>query len=67
MKDLRLQDIPSKIIDIETFDAGKESLVFVLSNGILKYAPLPPHGETKIVTHNNKVTRLLYNEGELFE
>ncbi|MCP1149455.1 XtrA/YqaO family protein [Bacillus sp. 1735sda2] len=66
MKDLRLQDIPSKIIDIETFDT-KEPIVLVFSNGILKYTQLPPHGETKIVTHNNKVTRLLFNEGELFE
>ncbi len=66
MKDLRLQDIPSKIIDIETLDT-KEPIVLVFSNGILKYTQLPPHGETKIVTHNNKVTRLLFNEGELFE
>ncbi|TFV09256.1 XtrA/YqaO family protein [Bacillus sp. WP8] len=63
---MRLQDIPSKIIDIETLDT-KEPIVLVFSNGILKYTQLPPHGETKIVTHNNKVTRLLFNEGELFE
>ncbi|MDX5483636.1 XtrA/YqaO family protein [Bacillus pumilus] len=63
---MRLQDIPSKIIDIETLDT-KEPIVLVFSNGILKYTLLPPHGETKIVTHNNKVTRLLFNEGELFE
>ncbi|MBY0189147.1 hypothetical protein H7S25_04140 [Bacillus aerophilus] len=67
MKDLRLQDIPSKIIDIETLDIGKEPIIFVLSNGILKYASLPPHGETKIVTHDNKVTRVSFNEGELFK
>ncbi|QXJ47137.1 XtrA/YqaO family protein [Bacillus altitudinis] len=63
---MRLQDIPSKIIDIETLDT-KEPIVLVFSNGILKYTQLPSHGETKIVTHNNKVTRLLFNEGELFE
>ncbi|WP_113387304.1 XtrA/YqaO family protein [Bacillus pumilus] len=63
---MRLQDIPSKIIDIETLDT-KEPIVLVFSNGILKYTQLPPHGETKIITHNNKVTRLLFNEGELFE
>nr|WP_280149924.1 XtrA/YqaO family protein [Bacillus safensis]MDH3097584.1 XtrA/YqaO family protein [Bacillus safensis] len=55
------------MIDIETFDTGKEPIVFVLSNGILKSAPLPPHGETKIVTHDNKVTRVSFNEGELFK
>ncbi|MER3124488.1 XtrA/YqaO family protein [Bacillus pumilus] len=64
---MRLQAIPSKIIDIETLGTGKESIVLVFSNGILKYTQLPPHGETKIVTHNNIVTRLLFNEGELFE
>ncbi|MBB6600940.1 XtrA/YqaO family protein [Bacillus safensis] len=63
---MRLQAIPSKIIDIETLGT-KEPIVLVFSNGILKYTQLPPHGETKIVTHNNKVTRLLFNEGELFE
>ncbi|WP_345807568.1 XtrA/YqaO family protein [Bacillus pumilus] len=63
---MRLQDIPSKIIDIETL-VTKEPIVLVFSDGILKYTQLPPHGETKIVTHNNKVTRLLFNEGELFE
>ncbi|WP_144468311.1 XtrA/YqaO family protein [Bacillus pumilus] len=62
---MRLQDIPSKIIDIETLDT-KEPIVLVFSNGILKYTQLPPHGETKIVTHDNKVTRVTFNEGELF-
>ncbi|WP_275574579.1 XtrA/YqaO family protein [Bacillus zhangzhouensis] len=28
---------------------------------------MPSHGETKIVTHDNKVTRVNFNEGELFE
>ncbi|MFD4419823.1 XtrA/YqaO family protein [Bacillus sp. JNUCC-24] len=65
MKDLRLKEIPSKII--ETLDTGKEPIVLVFSDGTLKYTQLPPHGETKIVTHNNKVTRLIFNEGELFE
>ncbi|MGN7404288.1 XtrA/YqaO family protein [Bacillus safensis] len=62
---MRLQDIPSKIIDIE--NAGKEPIVFLLSDGVAKYAPLPPHGETKIVTHDNKVTHVSFNEGELFK
>ncbi|WP_326380751.1 XtrA/YqaO family protein [Bacillus safensis] len=66
MKDLRLQDIPSKIIDIETFDTGKEPIVLVLSDGKARFAPLPSHGEIKIVTHDNKVTRVNFNEGELF-
>lgn len=65
MKDLRLQDIPSNIIDIENI--GKEPIVLVLSDGKARFAPLPAHGETKIITHDNKVTRVSFNEGELFE
>lgn len=65
MKDLRLQDVPSKIIDIE--NTGKEPIVFVLSDGIVRYAQLPAHGETKIITYDNKVTRVSFNEGELFK
>ncbi|QWS49859.1 XtrA/YqaO family protein [Bacillus sp. JNUCC-24] len=64
---MRLQEIPSKIIDIETLDTGKEPIVLVFSDGILKYTQLPSHGETKIVTHDNKVTRVNFNEGELFK
>ncbi|MFA9144870.1 XtrA/YqaO family protein [Bacillus safensis] len=67
MKDLRLQDIPSKIIDIETLGAGKEPIVLVFSDGKARFAPLPSHGETKIVTHDKKVTRVSFNEGELFK
>lgn len=64
---MRLQDIPSKIIDnIETLGT-KEPIVVVLSDGKARYAPLPSHGETKIVTHDNKVTRVSFNEGELFK
>lgn len=62
---MRLQDIPSKIIDIETL-ARKGPIVLVLSEGKARFAPLPSHGETRIVTHDNKVTRVTFNEGELF-
>ncbi|MDH6598409.1 XtrA/YqaO family protein [Bacillus aerius] len=64
---MRLQDIPSKIIDIKALHSGKESIVLVLSDGVARYARLPSHGETKIVTHDNKVTRVNFNEGELFK
>ncbi|MCY7507902.1 XtrA/YqaO family protein [Bacillus safensis] len=45
----------------------QEKILFLLSDGVAKYAPLPPHGETKIVTHDNKVTHVNFNEGELFK
>nr|MDH3176899.1 XtrA/YqaO family protein [Bacillus pumilus] len=57
--------MPSNIIDIENI--GKEPIVLVLSDGKARFAPLPSHGETKIVTHDNKVTRVSFNEGELFK
>ncbi|MCY7566178.1 XtrA/YqaO family protein [Bacillus safensis] len=63
---MRLQEIPSKIIDIETLGT-KEPIVLVLSDGKARFAPLPSHGETKIVTHDDKVTRVNFNEGELFK
>ncbi|MGN7327926.1 XtrA/YqaO family protein [Bacillus pumilus] len=66
MKDLRLQDIPSKIIDIETL-TKKGPIVLVISDGKVRFSPLPSHGETKIVTHDDKVTRVNFNEGELFK
>ncbi|WP_368004441.1 XtrA/YqaO family protein [Bacillus sp. FSL K6-2869] len=57
--------MPSNIIDIENI--GKEPIVLVLSDGKARFAPLPSHGETKIITHDNKVTRVSFNEGELFK
>lgn len=64
---MRLQDVPSEIIDIEILDT-KEPIVFVLYDGKARFALLPSHGETKIVTHDNKVTRVSFKkEGELFK
>lgn len=43
-----------------------ESCVIVLSKGVAKYAELPPHAETKIITHQGQVKRVKWDEGEEF-
>ncbi|KIL72528.1 hypothetical protein SD78_4113 [Bacillus badius] len=38
----------------------------VICNGKAKVADLPQHGETKIITHQGKVKRVKWDEGEEF-
>ncbi|WP_054634832.1 XtrA/YqaO family protein [Thalassobacillus sp. C254] len=42
------------------------SFAIVVCNGQAKLTPLPDHGETKIITHQGKVKRVKYDEGEEF-
>ena len=46
--------------------AKHENFAVIVSNGEAKMTPLPEHGETKIVTSKGKVTRVKWDEGELF-
>lgn len=48
------------IMDIE------ENFAIVVCDGKAKLAELPTHGETKIVTHQGKVKRIKWDEGEEF-
>ncbi len=50
------------IIDMAKY----ENFAVIVSNGEAKMTPLPEHGETKIVTSKGKVTRVKWDEGELF-
>ncbi|MGI2329671.1 XtrA/YqaO family protein [Planococcus sp. YIM B11945] len=43
-----------------------ESCVLIISHGKAKIAPLPKHAETSIVTHDGKVSRVRFDEGEVF-
>jgi hypothetical protein len=43
-----------------------ENFAVIVSNGEARMTPLPEHGETKIVTSKGKVTRVKWDEGELF-
>lgn len=44
----------------------KGSFVIVVCEGKAKITELPSHGETRIVTHQGKVKRVKYDEGEDF-
>lgn len=43
-----------------------ENCVIVVSGGKAKFSALPEHAETKIITHQGKVKRLRWDEGEEF-
>ncbi|MFD2637709.1 XtrA/YqaO family protein [Piscibacillus salipiscarius] len=65
---MRLKPIPVDmknrqiLIDIE----GNEPFCVVYSNGKAKITKLPSHGETKVITHQGKVKRVKFDEGEEF-
>lgn len=42
------------------------SFIVVVSEGKARLTELPEHGETKIVTHQGKVKRVKFDEGEEF-
>ncbi len=66
---LRLQNIeinPSTMrMEIDIMEQ-KGSFVIVVCDGKAKLTELPVHGETKIVTHQGKVKRVKFDEGEDF-
>lgn len=66
---MRLKDIeinPSTMrLDIGIMDI-EGSFAIVVCDGKAKIAELPDHGETKIVTHQGKVKRVKWDEGEEF-
>ncbi|WP_424475370.1 XtrA/YqaO family protein [Oceanobacillus kimchii] len=64
---MRLKQIPFKQgklnVDIENKD---KPFVLVYSNGEAKLSYLPDHGETKVITHQGRVKRIKFDEGEEF-
>ncbi|WP_017795168.1 XtrA/YqaO family protein [Oceanobacillus kimchii] len=64
---MRLKQIPFKQgklnVDIENRD---KPFVLVYSNGEAKLSYLPDHGETKVITHQGRVKRIKFDEGEEF-
>ncbi|MTW85609.1 hypothetical protein F3157_08025 [Virgibacillus dakarensis] len=66
---MRLRDLeinPSTMrLDIDIMEQ-EGSFAIVVSEGKARLAKLPPHGETKIVTHQGKVKRVKWDEGEDF-
>jgi hypothetical protein len=65
---LRLNDLeinPStQKLEIDIME--EKSFVIVVSNGKARKTELPTHGETKIITHQGKVKRVKFDEGEDF-
>lgn len=66
---LRLKDIevnPSTMrLEIDIIEQ-EESFAIVVCEGKARITELPSHGETKIVTHQGKVKRIKWDEGEEF-
>lgn len=51
-------DIPEKY--------GKNPICIIYGSGKARIVELPIHGETKLVTHQGKVKRVKFDEGEEF-
>jgi len=66
---MRLQNIdidPSTMTLHVDIMEQKGSFAIVVCDGKAKLTRLPEHGETKIVTHQGKVKRVKFDEGEDF-
>ncbi len=65
---MRLRDIDVKVQNnkLELEVEGNEPFCVVYCGGKAKYAELPPHGETKVITHQGEVKRVKFDEGEEF-
>jgi Phage-like element PBSX protein XtrA len=68
---VRLKAIPVDVesgkiqLDIDLKE-GKPPFIVVYCQGEAKITYLPEHGETKVITHQGKVKRLKFDEGEEF-
>ncbi|UPO88319.1 XtrA/YqaO family protein [Niallia sp. Man26] len=58
-------DASKNILEIDIMEQ-KGMCVIIISDGKAKLAELPIHGETKIITHQGKVKRVRFDEGEDF-
>ena len=65
---MRIKEIPVDkknrqiLINLE----GNEPFCVVYSDGKAKFTKLPAHGETKVITHQGRVKRVKFDEGEEF-
>jgi hypothetical protein len=67
LQELNLKSSTNKReIDIIDMLEQKGSFAIVVCDGKAKVTKLPDHGETKIVTHQGKVKRVKFDEGEDF-
>jgi hypothetical protein len=64
LKDLCINQKSMKLeIDLLRY---KGDFAVIVSDGKAKITRLPEHGETKIITHQGKVKRVKFDEGEEF-
>jgi len=63
LKELEIDS--QNILKLDIMELPK-SCVIVLSEGKVRLAELPPFAETKIYTHQGKVQRVKWDEGETF-
>lgn len=64
LKELKVNPSTLKLeIDIMEYS---NSFAIVVCDGKAKVTELPSHGETKIITHQGKVKRVKFDEGEEF-
>jgi hypothetical protein len=67
LQELNVKSSTNKLeIDIIDMLEQKGSFAIVVCDGKAKVTKLPDHGETKIVTHQGKVKRVKFDEGEDF-
>lgn len=64
MKVLEINPETGKIeLDPTYYD---KPVLVMISGGCVKKAILPDHGETKVITHQGKLKRVRFDEGEEF-
>ena len=66
---MRLKDVEINLqsgkIELNTLELDKPCVI-VVAGGKVRMTELPPHGDTTIVTHQGKVKRVKWDEGEEF-
>ncbi|MBM0064949.1 XtrA/YqaO family protein [Alkalicoccobacillus gibsonii] len=66
---MRLKDVEinlqSGTIELNTFEVDKPCMI-VIAGGKVRMTELPTHGGTTVVTHQGKVKRVTWDEGEEF-
>ncbi|WP_117168854.1 XtrA/YqaO family protein [Paraliobacillus sediminis] len=67
---MRLNSIPLEVSDkrlqIDVKLEGNKPFCVVYCEGQAKLTYLPEHGETRVITHQGKVKRVKFDEGEDF-
>lgn len=65
---MRMQEVKiseTGILELDIMELPK-SCILVISQGKAKMVELPSHAETRIKTHDGKVKRVNFDEGEIF-